>query len=772
MPLYTSLLLHMDDVGLSDSSNYNHAITLNGGMSRNSAQSKFGGFSAYFDKIDDYLNTIDHLAFYLDGDFTFDCWIRFNSFSATYNTIYSHTGGGWFQIFFRKDLLSIFITSNIWTEPANVIGASWNPSTGVWYHVAVSRSGNNFRWFINGTQIGSTIVKSDAVSNLTGPPRIGWDGNAGRQFGGWIDEFRISKGIARWTANFTPPTEPYVINVSIVASPINISTSISATSYFDILIEASPISTTLSINTLGRLGIETFIGSGHIDVSVGLTGSYIEGIVLSDNARIPISIIVNSTLMISLKSKWIRENINSEPWDLIEQGDKFGYLNNKRWSSQANVRDFLNDIGIPSYNNEKKHRICGHWHKIPTVQYGYEDRARFNGLLDTLEFDTSQGQEATIINTTNDGILALFYKGGADTKCILKTISIDEDGNLGPVLDFVEVTPHLDYAAHAWMAHVSGSIYVVYYCLAPANTHHAATYSIAADGSISALIDSETFNIEGFNYGNGIKVHDNIFVTCLLLDPPIGEVATGNLFSFGVTDEGIITPIIDNLVYESVNQASYFPEVRKCGENSSIVAVAYDYGSSPQIKMVTINVSTGGSLTLLSGRNVDSGAVDCHYPKPFGFESDDYVGICYYNQSGNTIIKVYSLSNGVISLSPVSSVTLTSQIQPFITHLVENDFIFVYIKDVLNDIWAAILRIVDGTIDEGLIDNTYIQSPGINIVQPRGSKLSYQGLYAVAFTGLDVDGYISTLSFDSIRTRVKTAVTTPITNEPVIWPMT
>jgi hypothetical protein len=28
-------------------------------------------------------------------------------------------------------------------------------------------------------------------------------------FAGWMDELRISKGIARWTANFTPPTEPY-----------------------------------------------------------------------------------------------------------------------------------------------------------------------------------------------------------------------------------------------------------------------------------------------------------------------------------------------------------------------------------------------------------------------------------------------------------------------------------------------------------------------------------------------------------------------------------
>jgi hypothetical protein len=33
--------------------------------------------------------------------------------------------------------------------------------------------------------------------------------NGSNYFNGWIDEVRISKGIARWTSNFTPPTQPY-----------------------------------------------------------------------------------------------------------------------------------------------------------------------------------------------------------------------------------------------------------------------------------------------------------------------------------------------------------------------------------------------------------------------------------------------------------------------------------------------------------------------------------------------------------------------------------
>jgi hypothetical protein len=40
-----------------------------------------------------------------------------------------------------------------------------------------------------------------------GVPRM--ETNVDYSWGGWLDEIRVSKGIARWTANFTPPASPY-----------------------------------------------------------------------------------------------------------------------------------------------------------------------------------------------------------------------------------------------------------------------------------------------------------------------------------------------------------------------------------------------------------------------------------------------------------------------------------------------------------------------------------------------------------------------------------
>jgi len=80
--------------------------------------------------------------------------------------------------------------------------------TNSWYHLAAVRSGTNFMIFQNGVSLGASQGNTNAVSSYASDLNIGrgcWEG----VLDGWIDEVRISKGIARWTANFTPPTHPY-----------------------------------------------------------------------------------------------------------------------------------------------------------------------------------------------------------------------------------------------------------------------------------------------------------------------------------------------------------------------------------------------------------------------------------------------------------------------------------------------------------------------------------------------------------------------------------
>ena len=209
---YTKLVLHMDDAGLSDSSNSSHDTTLNGDVARNSGQSKFGGYSAYFDGNGDYLNVSDSSDWeFGTGDFTIDGWIRFSSKGGSVMSwagqVINSTERWYFgmhdthgaQFYSRNgdDDINIFQGSGT--------TSSWN--NGQWYHVALVRNGNNWNIYRDGTSVASG-TDSDPVVNPSAPLDTGYY-NGGGYFNGYIDELRISKGIARWTSNFTPGSYAY-----------------------------------------------------------------------------------------------------------------------------------------------------------------------------------------------------------------------------------------------------------------------------------------------------------------------------------------------------------------------------------------------------------------------------------------------------------------------------------------------------------------------------------------------------------------------------------
>ena len=196
-----------------------HAVTAYGNAQIDTGQSKFGGASGLFDGTGDYLTTPDSADWaFGSGDFTIDFWIRFNSLPSAgsavviynqyedannQNCLYVYNSAGtYLYIFYDID------------AGAYVIGAvqrnSPGLSTGTWYHIAVVRNGNNFLIFQDGVQCGSTYTSSNVMTDHAGQIVIGCYGSFAHYFlNGWFDEFRVSKGIAQWITNFTPPTSAY-----------------------------------------------------------------------------------------------------------------------------------------------------------------------------------------------------------------------------------------------------------------------------------------------------------------------------------------------------------------------------------------------------------------------------------------------------------------------------------------------------------------------------------------------------------------------------------
>lgn len=215
--VFTVALLHMNGADASttftDESGKTWTAVANAQI--DTAQSKFGGASGLFDGTGDEISTSDSADFYFTGDFTIDFWVRWNSLPSSGNAQYLyHQGDG--SNNFERIYLENAAGTYKWTYDVynnnvldiNVVKSSPGLSTGTWYHFALTRSGNDYRIFQDGTQVGTTVTDSSSHPNVANDVKIGGRGSTSH-FNGWLDEFRVSNGVARWTADFTPQTTEY-----------------------------------------------------------------------------------------------------------------------------------------------------------------------------------------------------------------------------------------------------------------------------------------------------------------------------------------------------------------------------------------------------------------------------------------------------------------------------------------------------------------------------------------------------------------------------------
>ena len=214
---YTKLLLHCNgtdgSTSFPDDSDSNHTVTANGNAQVDTAQKMFGTASLLCDGAGDYLSIPDHDDWdFGTGDWTIDFRLRFNAVATTTFPTMFDTGGA----STTNAGVHILYNNSVGALEVQVAGVyeqcSWTPSAGTWYHVAVVRTGNTVKTFIDGTQIGSGLdVTGKNITGLSAGVAIGGDLSLGASYylDGWIDEMRVSKGIARWTTTFSPPVIAY-----------------------------------------------------------------------------------------------------------------------------------------------------------------------------------------------------------------------------------------------------------------------------------------------------------------------------------------------------------------------------------------------------------------------------------------------------------------------------------------------------------------------------------------------------------------------------------
>jgi hypothetical protein len=201
----TQFLANMTNAGIVDSAMMNNLEAV-GDAKISTTQSKFGGSSMYFDGTGDYLTTptTTNLSFGA-GDFTVEAWVYLTANPANANGAYltDFRANGSTSNFAIGFIGSGAVTKMYaWANAADITGSA-TVTLNTWNHVAYVRSGTTVTAYLNGTANGTM---SSSYSQPSTGVAIGSRYTGSEYITGYVDDLRVTKGLARYTANFTPPT--------------------------------------------------------------------------------------------------------------------------------------------------------------------------------------------------------------------------------------------------------------------------------------------------------------------------------------------------------------------------------------------------------------------------------------------------------------------------------------------------------------------------------------------------------------------------------------
>lgn len=210
-----SLLLHFEGANggttFTDNSLNGFTPTVTATARTATNQAKFGASSGEMFS-GGKLSYADNAAFELGGgDFTIETFKRFSALpgsgvavriGAKFESVGNQRSYAFYQ-FNNAGTQQLMFSYSSDGIAATDVTENYTPPTGTWIHYAVTRSGNSLRFFINGTQVGTTKTVTATFFNGTAPYEIGTNSN------GWFDDYRLTKGVARYTSDFTVPPVPF-----------------------------------------------------------------------------------------------------------------------------------------------------------------------------------------------------------------------------------------------------------------------------------------------------------------------------------------------------------------------------------------------------------------------------------------------------------------------------------------------------------------------------------------------------------------------------------
>jgi len=197
----TTAYYPFDNAGIFDKTG-NNTLTLAGNTSTSTTKTKYADTAMYFNGTSDYLTTT--FPALGTGDFTIEFWINPSTINSAFKALFdTRTSNANNPLVWIRDSNVIYY----YTNSADAIIGTTTLATNTWYHVAACRSSGTTKLFLNGTQQGSNYTDNTSYTadilvigqrfNLVATP---W-------YHGYMENFQILKDVAKYTANFTPPTQ-------------------------------------------------------------------------------------------------------------------------------------------------------------------------------------------------------------------------------------------------------------------------------------------------------------------------------------------------------------------------------------------------------------------------------------------------------------------------------------------------------------------------------------------------------------------------------------
>ena len=199
----TELLLNFQDAGIYDRSGINNLDTV-GNAQIDTAVKKYGTGSLEFDGTGDYLVLTDDSTLSMGtGDFTVEFWsyCTATGYRIILDNNWDITTNSW-QIYIYGEDAEILHANGGGSSISVGTGGNAVPNN-QWTHLAFVKSGTNVKIYVNGTSSANGTMNVTFGRDSTN--YIGIQAGSSLPFVGYLDDLRITKGVARYTSNFTPP---------------------------------------------------------------------------------------------------------------------------------------------------------------------------------------------------------------------------------------------------------------------------------------------------------------------------------------------------------------------------------------------------------------------------------------------------------------------------------------------------------------------------------------------------------------------------------------